>query len=73
MDYDSFSVIQALLELVAMIDYGKLGAWKYTDIDRSPERTPEMTSQGQVWVWMQGPGEAHFEVRGTGLRLENDE
>lgn len=48
---------------------------KQTDVeaDESPERTQEMIDNGQVWVWMNGPGDPHWEMRGTGLIADGDE
>lgn len=50
---------------------GSPGRWLWTDINNPPKRTEEMIEQGQVWVWLSGPGGGHFEVRGTGLRLDD--
>lgn len=32
-----------------------------------PPRTDKMRDLGQVWVWMNGPGKGHWEIRGTGF------
>lgn len=36
-------------------------------LNTQPERTAEMVANHQHWVWMNGPGEPHWEVRGTGV------
>jgi hypothetical protein len=33
----------------------------------APGRTPEMVDNHQHWVWINGPGEPHWEIRGTGV------
>lgn len=43
------------------------------DPSKPPRMTPEMIASGhQVWVWMNGPGTPHWEVRGTGALPEED-
>lgn len=38
--------------------------------EKIPPKTRSMIVSGhQVWVWMQGPGKPHWEIRGTGLVL----
>jgi hypothetical protein len=38
------------------------------DHTKQPPKTQEMLASGhQVWVWMQGPGKPHWEVRGPGV------
>ncbi len=40
------------------------------DSQRRPDLTPEMRQSGhQVWVWLAGAPEPHWEVRGTGARI----
>lgn len=40
------------------------------DGTQPPPKTISMLASGhQVWVWMNGPGKPHWEVRGTGLKL----
>jgi hypothetical protein len=40
------------------------------DEENVPPQTVTMQASGhQVWVWMQGPGKPHWEVRGTGAQL----
>lgn len=45
-------------------------------IDRryNPDQPPSRNGleRHQVWVWMNGPGHPHWEIRGTGALLEDD-
>jgi hypothetical protein len=36
------------------------------DIDNPPEYDLPGMEHHQVWVWMNGPGKPHYEIRGTG-------
>lgn len=42
------------------------------DQRKPPPRTPEMTANGQVWVWMNhdAPERSRWEIRGTGARWD---
>lgn len=41
-----------------------------SDPRQPPPKTAEMEASGhQVWVWMNGPGKGHWEIRGTGAHL----
>lgn len=45
------------------------------DILHNSSQVPprEWHGPGQTWVWMNGPGEPHWEIRGTGLVFTDDE
>jgi hypothetical protein len=47
--------------------YRALASTEQLRLDAQPARTPEMEASGQHWVWMNGPGEPHWEIRGTGV------
>lgn len=38
--------------------------------DRRNPPSREGLESHQVWVWMNGPGQPHWEVRGTGVALD---
>lgn len=38
-------------------------------LDRTRQPS-EPLPRGQVWVWMNGPGTPHWEIRGTGALVE---
>jgi hypothetical protein len=40
---------------------------------RKPPWRPRTMESHQLWVWMNGPGAPHWEVRGTGVFMEEEE
>lgn len=40
--------------------------------DRSKPPTIPTPERHQVWVWMNGPGAPHWEIRGTGVIFDED-
>ena len=39
------------------------------DFDNPPERNLPGMEPHQFWIWMNGPGKPHYEIRGTGAML----